>query len=122
MKVERILYGMQTADGRIDLLLTAGVRSILTQKSIEYLKQLKPVDSNRYLWFKAEQVIAYPIIRDVTDQDPKHGGRTWVQTQVFLVNIHDYLTYTLSGSNTPFTNYILPELEKFPEFFDPIQI
>ena len=122
MKVERILYGMQTHDGKIMLLKTPGVNNLLTFKNIEYIKGLKPADSKSYLWFKTEQTIAYPVIYEVADQDPKHGGRTWVQTQVFLVNIHDYLTYTLSGSNTPFTNYILPELDKFPEFFDPIQI
>jgi hypothetical protein len=121
MKVERILYGMQTADGKISLLKTAGVNNLLSFKNIEYIRTLKPADSRRYLWFKTEQTIAFPVIIDVADKDPKHGGRTWVQNQTFLVNIHEYINYTLSHSN-PFDAFIEPEIEKFPDTFEPITI
>jgi hypothetical protein len=121
MKIERILYGMQTADGKIALLKTPGVNNLLTFKNIEYVKNLKPADSHRYLWFKTEQTIAYPVIIEVADKDPKHGGRTWVQNQTFLVNIHEFLNYALSGKN-PFEVLIQPELEKFPDQFDPVTV
>jgi hypothetical protein len=121
MKVERILYGMQTADGKIALLKTSGVNSLLTSKSIETVKNLKPKDSKQYLWFKTEQTIAYPIIIDVADKDPKHGGRTWVQNQTFLVNIHEFITHALSGVN-PFEALIHSEFEVFPDEFNPVTV
>jgi hypothetical protein len=121
MKIERILYGMQTGDGKIALLKTAGVNNLLSFKNIEYIKNLKPTDSRRYLWFKTEQTIAYPIIIEVADKDPKHGGRTWVQNQTFLVNIHEFLTYALSNGN-PFEPHILPEQTTFPDQFNPITV
>ena len=122
MKVERILYGMQTADGKIALLKTPGVNNLLSFPSQEIIRNLKPQDSHRYLWFKTEQTIAYPVIIDVADKDPKHGGRTWVQNQTFLVNIHEYLTHTLCNSNNPFEGLVQPEFERFPEFFDAVNI
>jgi hypothetical protein len=121
MKIERILYGMQTADGKIALLKTAGVNNLLSFKNIEYIKNLKPTDSRRYLWFKTEQTVAYPIIIDVADKDPKHGGRTWVQNQTFLVNIHEFLAHALSNGN-PFELFVLPELGKFPEDFTALTV
>jgi hypothetical protein len=121
MKIERILYGMQTGDGKIALLKTAGVNNLLSFKNIEYIKNLKPADSRRYLWFKTEQTIAYPIIIEVADKDPKHGGRTWVQNQTFLVNIHEFLTYALSNGN-PFETHILGEQSTFPDTFNPITV
>jgi hypothetical protein len=113
---------MQTADGKIAMLKTAGVNNLLTFKNIEYVRNLKPSDSRRYLWFKTEQTIAYPVIIDVADKDPKHGGRTWVQNQTYLVNIHDFLTHIINGSGNPFEQLITPELEQFPESFEPINI
>ena len=121
MKVERLLYGMQTGDGKIALLKTPGVNNLLSFKQIEYIKGLTPKDSRQYLWFKDAQTIAYPIIIDVADKDPKHGGRTWVQNQTFLVNIHEFLTYTLNGKN-PFEPLIQPELETFPDQLDPLTV
>lgn len=121
MKVERILYGMQTADGKISFCLTSGVRSMLSQRSIDYIRNLKPQDSKKYLWFKQEQTIAYPVIYDVADTDPKHGGRTWIQNQTFLVSIHDFISYVLDNGN-PFASLVQPELSTFPDFFEPINI
>lgn len=122
MKIERILYGMQTANGKIALLKTPGVNNLLTYKNIEYIRNLKPADSYQYLWFKTEQTIAYPIIINVEDKDPKHGGRTWVQNQTFLVNIHEFLTQIFNNGTNPFTSLILPELEVFPDVFEPLII
>jgi len=122
MKVESILYGMQTSNGKIDLLLTPGVRNMLSQKSIETIRKLTPADSGRYLWFRAEQVIAYPTIISVVDQDPAHGKRTWVQNHTLLVNIHEFLSHYLTGSGNIFTAHVLPEQKVFPEFFDSINI
>jgi hypothetical protein len=122
MKIERILYGMQTGDGKIELLKTSGVNSLLSFKSQDIIRNLKPKDSGKYLWFKTEQTIAYPIIIDVADKDPKHGGRTWVQNQTFLINIHEFLSYVLNNNENPLNAYVLPEQEKFPEQFDSIII
>ena len=122
MKIERILYGMQTADGKIDMKLTNGVRNILASKNIEYIRQLKPADSNKYLWFKTEQTIAYPVIVEVADKNPTHGGRTWVQNQTFLVNIHDFISHFLGNGSNPFNALIQPELEKFPDVFDAVNV
>ena len=122
MKVERVLYGMQTSDGKIWLRLTDGARELLTQKSLDYLRQLRPKDSGKYLWFKTEQTIAYPIVYTVQDKDPEHGGRTWVQNQTFLVGIHDFLTHYLNNGANPFGSLVLPELEEFPEFIEPLNI
>jgi hypothetical protein len=122
MKVERILYGMQTGDGKIELLKTSGVNSLLSFKSQDLIRNLKPKDSGKYLWFKTEQTIAYPVIIEVADKDPKHGGRTWVQNQTFLINIHEFLSHILNNSFNPLEAYVLPEQETFPEQFDPIII
>ena len=122
MKIERILYGMQAANGKISLLKTSGVNNLLSYKNIEYIKKLKPEDSYKYLWFKQEQTIAYPVIIDVADKDPKHGGRTWVQNQTYLVNIHEFITYFLNNGSNPFQQFILPEQDVFPDNFEPLNI
>ena len=122
MKVERILYGMQTADGKIALLKTAGVNNLLSFPSQEVIRNLKPQDSHRYLWFPTECTIAYPVVVEVADKDPKHGGRTWVQNQTFLVNIHEYLTHTLCSSSNPFEALIKPEYDRFPEHFEALNV
>jgi hypothetical protein len=123
MKIERFLYGMQTADGKILMLMTPGVRGMLSQASIDFIRKLQPQDSYKYLWFREEQVIAYPVVITVTDErDPKKGKRTWVQNQTYLVNIHDYLTHTLGNGGNVFTPLLHGELEVFPEFFDPVNV
>jgi len=124
MKIERILYGMQTKDGKIDKIKTAGVNNLLTLQNQEKIRILKPTDSHQYLWFKTEQTIAYPIIIDVADKDPKHGGRTWVQNQTFLVNIHEFFTYVQSGKNPfeAFNQAYLGELEVFPDNFNALTV
>ena len=121
MKVERILYGMQTSDGKIALLKTPGVNNLLSFQSIDYIRNLKPEDTKKYLWFPTEQTIAYSIIKEVADQHPDHGGRTWVQNQTFLVNIHDFLSHFIE-TNNPFTALVLSELEVFPENFAAVNV
>lgn len=121
MKIERILYGMQTSNGKIDMLLSPGVRNLLTSKSIEHIRKLKPEDSHKYMWFPTEQTIAYPVIIEVEDKNPKHGGRTWVQNQTFIVNIHEFLSHTLNGTNL-FSLLFMPELETFPENLDALNV
>ena len=122
MKVERILYGMETATGKIALLKTPGVNNLLTFKNQEYIRNLKPQDSNQYLWFKTEQTIAYPVIITVADQDPKHGGRTWVQNQTFLVNIHEFISHTLGNGGNIFEKLVSPEYQQFPDDFNALQV
>jgi hypothetical protein len=122
MKVERILYGMQTSDGKIALLKTSGVNNLLSFKNQEYIRNLKPADSHRYLWFKTEQTIAYPVIVDVADQDPKHGGRTWVQNQTYLVNIHEFISHVLSNGGNIFERLVQPEYTKFPDAFEALTV
>ena len=121
MKVERIFYGMQTSNGKISLVKTSGVNNLLSYRNIEYIKGLKPVDSHKYLWFRTEQTIAYSVIIEVEDKDPKHGGRTWVQNQTFLVNIHDFLTHFIDHNN-PFADLVLSEVDVLPDTFNAITI
>ena len=122
MKIERILYGMETTTGKIALLKTPGVNNMLSFKNIEYIRNLKPADSHRYLWFKTEQTIAYPVIIDVADQDPKHGGRTWVQNQTFLVNIHEFISHVLCNGGNMFEKLVMPEYQFFPDDFNTLDV
>ena len=121
MKIERILYGMQTEDGKILTKYTSGVTNMLKPKSRDFIKSLKPSDSHKPLWFPTEGTIAYPVIIEVAVKDPDQGGRTWVQNQTFLVEIHDFLAPTLNGGAL-FDRFTLPELTKFPEFFEAVNI
>jgi hypothetical protein len=124
MKVERLLYGMQTANGKILTKYTDGVSSMLQPKSRDSIKALKPADSGKCKWFKTEQIIVYPIIIEVAVKDPSQGGRTWVQTQAFLTSLRDFIDYTAEGGNpfTVFNSNILPELELFPDQINPITV
>jgi hypothetical protein len=124
MKIERIIYGMQTGDGKIFVVKTAGVNSLLTTQSFERIKKLTSADSHCYLHFPTERTLAYSIIIDVADKDPKHGGRTWVQNQTFLVSIKDFLDYTQSGKN-PFAAFdalVQPSYSQFPQFFEAVNV
>jgi hypothetical protein len=103
MKVERIVCGMQTADGKIKMLMTPGVRQLLTQKSIDTIRSLKVEDSHHYFWFPTEQAIAYSIVIQVQDKQPlEKGRRTWTQNQTFIVGIHDFIQHHLNGESNPF--------------------
>ena len=122
MKVERFLYGMQTADGKILKDKTSGVDKLLTLKSQEAIRTLKPADSHKYLWFKTEQTVAYPVIIEVADK--LDGGRTWVQNQTFITNIHEFFEYVQSGKNPfdAFKSLLLPVMEKFPDRLEAISV
>jgi hypothetical protein len=124
MKIERMLCGMQTVDGKILSKYSKGVLDILQPKSRDRIKALQSKDTESCLWFKTEQVIAYSVIIDVYCKDPSQGGRTWVQNQTFLVNIHEFIPYVQSGKN-PFDVFKLlvqPEYDKFPDIFDALQV
>jgi hypothetical protein len=119
MKIERILYGMQTSDGKILMLKTPGLSSLLASKSVEYIRNLKPEDTRKRLWFRTEQTVVYPIIISVTDKDPRHGGRTWVQTQAFATDINGFMDYVQAGKNPfeAFESLVASEYERFPDSF-----
>ncbi len=119
MKVERVFYGM--VNGKIDELTTAGARNLISYKNLEYLRTLKPEEfrKGKHLWMPTEQTVAYVVAREVVDKREGKGGRSWVQIQTFLVNIHDYLEST---AKQVFEPYIMPELEEWPRQFDPIII
>jgi|WetSurMetagenome_2_1015567.scaffolds.fasta_scaffold189616_1 hypothetical protein len=124
MKIERILYGMQTSDGKIAFLKTSGVNTLLQFKSIEYIRTLKPKDSKQRLYFKTEGTLAYPYVVEVADKHPDHGGRTWVQNQTFLVTINDFLDYVQAGKNPfqIFEGLIQQSYEQFPQFFEAVNV
>jgi hypothetical protein len=122
MKIERILYGMQTSDGKILSKYTDGVLKLLQPKSRESIKALQISQSRKPLWFKTEQVLAYPIIIEVEDKHPDHGGRSWVQNQTFLVHLTDFLEYALNNGSNPFEKLTMGELDKFPESFDSLEV
>lgn len=119
MKVERYLYGMQTANGKIEIVKTSGVNNLLTSKSQESIRKLTVEDSRKYLWFKTEQTVAYPVVIEVSDK--LDGGRTWVQNQTFLVNIHEFISYALAGKN-PFEALVQSEFERFPDEFNAVNV
>jgi len=111
MKVEQYWYGMATATGKINEFWSSDtIRSTMYGKK-EYFRKLKPEDSHQYLWFRNEQVIAYPVVQNVADKS-NDGKRTWTQVQVFFVNIHEFLTAKISGA---FDGYVLPEQTDFPD-------
>lgn len=125
MKIERLIYGMQTADGKILMPFSEGVRDLLTQKSIDHIRMLKPHDSRRYLWFKTEQTLAYSVIVEVQDKrSDSDGHRTWVQNQTFLMNIHDFFRCSQQGVNPfqVFEQNLQPEMEVFPEVLSPLNV
>lgn len=124
MKVERLLYGMQTGDGKIFTKLSEGAYSLLEPKSRDSLKALRVEDTKKYRWFKTEQTLVYSVIIKVACKDPSQGGREWVQNESFLVNIHDFFSYVQQGKN-PFEVFeanLFGELEKFPDSISSLNV
>lgn len=115
MKIECILCGMQTSNGKILAKYTDGVVDMLMPKSRDVVKSWRVQDSRKPKIFKTEQVLAYPVIIEVADKDPAHGGRTWIQNQTYLVNIPEFIIHTLNNGGNPFESLVLPELEVFPD-------
>jgi hypothetical protein len=122
MKIERILCGMQTADGKIITKYSSGIIDLLQPKSRDKIKALKVEDSKNPLWFPTEKVLAYPVIIKVVAKDPSQGGRDWVQNQTFIVKPLELFAYLLNNGANPFNGLVMPELDKFPESFDSITI
>ena len=114
MKIERFLYGM--FNGKIYLLKTEGLNTVLSDKNFQFLRNLKEEDSGKYLWLPTEQLIALPDIVTVKDDD----GRTWVQNETFLIKIHDYLQLTKPNELLS-KHHVLP-LEELPESLEPLKI
>jgi hypothetical protein len=111
MKIERIFYGM--IKGRIILQKTAGVNKLLSDANITYIRNLTVKDSDRYLYFKNEQVIALPKIINVFDEKSK---RSWVQNETRLIAVHDYFELT-NPSKVLFQNVPFTELTEEPDQF-----
>jgi len=88
MKIERFVYGM--FDGKICLFTTDGLNSVLSDKNFQRLRTLTVADDGKYLWLPTEQIIAFPHITMVDDDD----GREFIQNKTLLVPIHDYLQLT----------------------------
>lgn len=103
MTVEHIFYGM--VDGKIVYHKSKGVTKILTDKSLQFLRNLRKNGDGQYLWFPTEQVIALSRVIEVKDEH----GRHWVQNKTLLIPIHDYIQQTY-----PFVT--------FKEMFDKIEV
>lgn len=114
MKIERFFYGM--IDGKICQLKTDYLRAVLSDKNFEALRKVTEEDSNKYLWFPSQQLVALPHITAVADED----GRTWVQNQTLFIGIHDYLHMT--DPNKYLSKFFASELKEVPELFEPLEV
>lgn len=114
MKIERFLYGM--FNGKICLLKTDGVNTLLSDKNFQYLRNLTEADSNKYLWLPTEQIIALPHIITVQDEN----GRTFVQNETLLIPIHDYIR--LTDPNKFLSQFFNSEWKDIPEKLESLKI
>jgi len=114
MKIERFFYGM--IDGKIYQFKTDYLRAVLSDKNFESLRNVTEEDSDKYLWFPSQQLVALPRITTVADKD----GRTWVQNQTLFVGIHDYLRMT--NPSKYLSKFFVPELKEVPEVFEPLEV
>jgi hypothetical protein len=114
MKIERFFYGM--IDGKIYQFKTDYLRAVLSDKNFEALRNVTEEDSDKYLWFPSQQLVALPRIITVADKD----GRTWVQNQTLLIGIHDYLHMTNPSKHL--SGFFVPELTEVPEVFEPLEV
>lgn len=113
MKIQRFFYGM--VQDKIVLLKTEGVNAILSDASLQFLRQLTPND-NKEWWLPTEQIVALCHIEEVEDGN----GRTWVQNQTLLIPIHDYIR--LTQPHTFFHEYFEPTWEETPKKFESIEV
>jgi hypothetical protein len=113
MKIQRFIFGM--FDGKVTLVKTDGVNQILSDKNFQYLRNLTPEDSDKYLWLQTEQVIAFPHITVTEDKN----GRTFVQNETLLIPIHDYIQ--LTNPKQIFTN-LFQNRDSVPEKLEPLEI
>lgn len=119
MRIEQMFYGMIPSTGKIALEFTSGARKLITSRNVEFMKQLKPADNGRYFWLPTEDTVAYASVREVKDERPGKGGRTWIQVHVLLVGIHEYLGYNAQQTLQP---YALPEVSEFPQEFAALSV
>jgi hypothetical protein len=114
MKIERVFYGM--VNGKMKFDKTDGVNRLLSDSSIEFIRNLKIDASNRYLYFKQEQVIAFPKIIKVFDEKSE---RAWIQNETRLLSVHDYFELSNVGGHL-WQGDELNEVLEFPDQFNPI--
>jgi hypothetical protein len=114
MKIERFFYGM--IDGKIYQFKTDYLRAVLSDKNFEALRKVTEEDSDKYLWFPSQQLVALPHVTKVEDED----GRTWVQNQTLVMGIHDYLCMT--DPSKYLSKFFVPELTEIPEVFEPLEV
>ena len=115
MKIERFKYGMFD-DGKVWMPKTDGLNAILSDKNFQRLRELKVEDNEKYLWLPTEQLVAFPRISIVSDED----GRTFVRNETLLIGIHDYLR--LSDPKRLLSPYFSSEWKSVPEKLEPIVI
>lgn len=114
MKIERFFYGM--INGKICQLKTDYLRAVLSDKNFESLRHVTLEDSNKYLWFPSQQLVALPQVRTVSDDD----GRTWVQNETLIIGIHDYLSMT--DPNKYLSRFFVAELKEVPDSFEALEV
>jgi hypothetical protein len=103
-------------DGKIRQFKTDFLRAVLSDKNFEALRKVTEEDSDKYLWFPSQQLVALPHIITVSDKD----GRTWVQNQTLFMGIHDYLHMTRPSKYL--SKFFVPELIEIPESFEPLEV
>jgi len=103
-------------NGKIYLFTTNGVSDLLSDKNFQKLRTLREEDSDKYLWLPTEQVVAFPHIVTVEDQN----GRTWVQNETLLIKIHDYIQ--LTNPNHLLSKFFSIPYETLPEKFEPLKV
>ena len=115
MKIERFVFGM--FNGKIGLAKTDGVCDLITDVNFQYLRNLTETPETGYLWLPTEQVIAFPRITTVYDDD----GRDFVQNQTLLVPIHDYIKLTRPKGifDLPF---FAEDYNFLPEILEPLEV
>ena len=112
-KIERILYGM--FDGKIQLIKTSGVSSLISYKNVMSLARKDIKDSGKAFWLGYENTIAIPFIKNVVDEH----GRDFVQNQIFLIGIHDYLALS---NVTETMKKFYQDIDKIPDRFEAITV
>jgi hypothetical protein len=114
--IERFIYGM--FQGKISQDKTPGLNALLSDKQIEYIRNL-PLEANeRYLIFWKEQVIAFPKIIKIFDEKSK---RSWVQNETRFITFKDYFEAT-SIEKTLWQNQEFTELKELPDQFNAITV
>ena len=97
--IEAFIFGM--FDGTIIFMKSPGVNGLVSSQNQMFIRNLPIGESGKYLWLPTEQVVAYPTIKKVAD----NNGRDFIQNQTLLVPIHDYLRIT--NANQTLSKYLV---------------